>query len=174
MDNLHDAFSNFVNLGSAARAAKLRQSVEPAILGTSIVMGVSVLERICGELMSCTTNRNTSSTQNVPTVGSLRTWQRHLGLDATWHGWQELGNFIRIRHCFAHVYGKVLQRHRTDLVSFRDRLQSGNITDEERKTVPNYYDIVNDEIILKPEALHHFRKLANSFIQMLRKKGYTI
>lgn len=175
IDHLHGTYENFVNsLGpTSPQVLRLRQSVEPAIFGTSIVMGISILETICTELMAKFPNRNAYSTRNVPRVGGLKQWQKHLDLDPKWYGWPELGNFVRIRHCFAHRYGKVLPRHHNNLVSFMSKLQDGLIIDEKGDTIPKYYDIINDEIFLDHNALHYFRKLCHYFIKLLQAKGYS-
>lgn len=70
----------------------------------------------------------------------------------------ELENFIRLRHCFAHEYGRATQRNIQSLKDYRKQLEAGNVLDERGKAIAPYFDIgTNDEISLTNEAPNRLR-----------------
>jgi len=174
IDNLQNAIDNFISLQGRQRKQRIFESVKPAIPGISIILGISLLERLVEDLISQKPHSGISPNQNIPSVGQLRNWQSHLNLDPNWHGWSELGNFFRIRHCFAHEFGRLTTRQKKHIKRFLKELQKGSILDEGGGKVPGYYEITKGEIILKPESLHYFRKLCKSFVELLQQQGLQV
>lgn len=174
IDHLQTTVDNFISLLGKKQQSRLRESVIPLMPGFSIILGISLLERLVIDLISRTPHSGVAEDPTVPAVGNLRGWQSHLDLDPKWYGWSELGNFIRLRHCFAHEFGHLTNRQEAEVRNFLAKLQRGAILDKKREKVPAYYEIVGREIVLKPESLNNFRRLCKSFIELLQQSGFSL
>lgn len=181
IDNLPTAVDHFIQGESEERQERFREAVVPAMLGSSLVMTISLLERLVTDIMALEPDSGVAPDPRIPTVGNLREWARYLDLDPTWYGWNELGNFIRLRHCFAHKFGRLLERHRPHIEAFHRQLEEGLIVSRlrldagrEEEVVPVYYQIKDGEVILQHEARHYLRLLCVGFLELLQASGYSI
>lgn len=87
------------------RSAKLLpEVVSPVIPGIGIVMSVSFLERV---ILDALRERGSSITW---VKLNRRDWAEELGMDMSWPGWPLIDVLTRLRHCFAHEYGRATQR----------------------------------------------------------------
>jgi hypothetical protein len=172
-DNLQPAINNFISLQGKNRQIRLRETVEPVMLGASLILGISLLERLVSDLKSQKPHSGASPNPNIP-YKKLQDWQSYLNLNPNWYGWHELANFYRLRHCFAHEFGRLSNRQMQHVNNFLKKLLSGSILDENRKKISGYYKIVRREIIIKPEALGYFRRLCKNFIILLKHSGLKI
>jgi hypothetical protein len=173
IDHLQTAVDNFIPLLGEEHQKRLRESVMPVMPGSSVILGISLLERLVTDLISQTPHSGAAEDPTIPTVGNLRRWQSHLNLDPKWYGWSELGNFIRLRHCFAHEFGRLTGKQKAEVENFLTKLQNGSILDKKGEKVPAYYEIVGREIVLKPESLNYFRRLCKGFIELLQHSGFS-
>ena len=183
----HGHVCSLTNMGARARGEgearqeRLREAMVPVMLGSSLVLTISFLERLVEDIINRTPDSGAAQDPMIPNVRQLRKWQSHLDLDLNWYGWNELGNFIRLRHCYAHEFGRMLDRQRPHVEDFLTQLQNGLIgdrlrlrEDEEGEIVPDYYEIVDGEVILQRRALHYLRRLCVGFIELLIASEYPI
>ena len=75
----------------------------------------------------------------------------------------------------------MLENQRPHVENFLRQLRDGLILDrlrlsedEEGVVIPDYYEIVDGEVILQQRALHHLRLLCVGFLEFLVKSGYPI
>jgi hypothetical protein len=87
-----------------ARAERLRESVVPIVPGASIILACSYAELVWTDLKSTMSDAGAPRGAAIPSVADLPGVQSYFDLDAQWPGWQELANFFRLRHCFAHAH----------------------------------------------------------------------
>lgn len=171
-DNLRNAIKNEVEGSSPERQARL-SLISEITQGIGIVMGVSLLESLVKQLTNKYPHSGVSGDPSVPMVGKLRKWQAHLDLDPKWYGWQELANFVRIRHCFAHEFGNMHDIHlpvKTGLQNYLSDLKAGIKVDEKGITIQPYYEIKNDRIFLLNESTDRFRIISYYFVEQLNSK----
>ena len=171
-DNLKHAIDNYLALEvKSERTTRLQSAVTPMVPGASVVVGISLSERLVMDLVY----QEKGGMGIAPRIsfGELTTWRSVLGLDPKWYGWHLLVNFIRLRHCFAHEYGRLTEKQDKHIREFLACLKSQAIKDENGEPVQPYYSIgANREIELKPEALDCFRRLMGSFLSLLQGNGY--
>ena len=155
------------------RAARLRKAVVPIVPGASIVLAVSYVERIFYELKKSVPPSGQPKSPLIPGVGELRNIQSHFGLDPAWCGWQELGNFYRLRHCFAHEFGRLTDKQRPHVLKFLHALESGEVKDGKGVIEP-YFKVENDEIIMLLGWNGRLRRTLVSFPRLLEPHGLRL
>lgn len=160
--------------GDSPRIERLKKAVVPLVPGTSIILACSYVERIVYDLRSKVSDSGISTFNKViPSVSKLNEIQRYFDLDASWDGWEELGNFFRLRHCFAHELGKVTDRQRPHVTSFLKKLEDGRVV-YEGNTVQPYFEIVSDEIIMKDGWNGRLRIILYNFLKLFEKHGLIL
>ena len=82
------------------RGDALLEAVGPVIPGTGIIMSVSFLERVILDKLIA----NESGIKIVKLTND--DWVKELELDKDWSGWPLVEILTRLRHCFAHEYGR--------------------------------------------------------------------
>lgn len=103
-------------------AQLLPQVVGPVIAGTGIVMTVSFLERVILDSL-----RETESEINWVKLDN-RNWAEELEMDLEWPGWPLMDGLTRLRHCFAHEYGRATQRQLRPLLNLSNALADQPVT----------------------------------------------
>jgi hypothetical protein len=155
------------------RVERLEKAVVPLVPGTSIIMACSYAERVILELKLQVQDSNLSPNNSIPAVGNLRETQRYFDLDVNWQGWEEFGNFFRLRHCFAHELGRVTDKQRTDVTAFLQKLQSGSVVWNGQRVQP-YYEITNDEIVMKEGWNDRLRRVLHDFLKLFEQLGLVL
>ena len=160
------------------RFERLEKAVVPLLPGTSIIMACSYAERVVLELKLQVQGSSLCPDNSIPASGNLRGTQRYCALDVKWQGWEELGNFFRLRHCFAHELGRVTDRQRVGVTAFLKKLQSGNVIWNARwqgqEVVQPYYEITNDEIIMKEGWNNRLRVVLWDFLMLFEQHGLVL
>jgi len=105
-------------------AELLPRVVGPVITGTGIVMTVSFLERVILDRL-----RRIGSDINWVKLTNDN-WAVELGMDMGWPGWPLIVGLARLRHCFAHEYGRATERQLGPLVDLSNSLADAHITIE--------------------------------------------
>ena len=142
----------FGDAHDSTRAARLLpQVVGPVISGAGIVMTVSFLERVILDSL-----REAGSKIDWVKLNS-DDWAKELGMDLTWPGWPLMDGLTRLRHCFAHEYGRATQRHLHHLVDLSDALAERPVTikfgSREFAIGPFFsVDRTSKDIVLSPPA----------------------
>ena len=85
------------------RGDALLEAVGPVIPGAGIIMSVSFLERVILDKLI----ENNSDIKIVKLT--KEDWKNELGLDENWEGWPLVEILTRLRHCFAHEYGRATE-----------------------------------------------------------------
>ena len=86
-----------------------------------------------------------------------------------WWGWDELINFHKIRHCFAHdENGKLLTKYQKAIADFQKLITDGKVTRKAFRAgkfvpVQPYYKIQNNRIILNDQAIHKCLSITGRF-----------
>ncbi|GBF27540.1 hypothetical protein MnTg02_02594 [bacterium MnTg02] len=88
---------------------------------------------------------------------NCRNWAEELEMDLEWPGWVLLDGLTRLRHCFAHEYGRATQRHLQPLIDLSNNLADQPVTitygDREFSIGPFFsVDRESKDIILSPPA----------------------
>lgn len=135
----------------AGSARHLPQVVGPVIAGTGIVMTVSFLERVILDAL-----REAGSEIDWVKLNN-RDWATELEMDLEWPGWPLMDGLTRLRHCFAHEYGRATQRHLQALLDLSCALadQPVTITFGAREfSIGQFFSVdrASKEIILSPPA----------------------
>jgi|LGVF01.1.fsa_nt_gb hypothetical protein len=159
--------------GNTERTERLKKSVVPLVPGTSIVLACSYIERIVYEIKKTVRDSGISQNQSIPKVSNLREIQRYFDLDVTWQGWEELGNFFRLRHCFAHEIGRVTDKQRYDITSFLNKLNKKEVL-YDIEIVEPYFKIDNDEIIMFDRWNNRLRIILVDFLKLFDKHGLQL
>ena len=159
--------------GNTERTERLKKAVVPLVPGTSIILACSYVERIDYEQKKRVTDSGAPPNPSIPKVGGLREIQRYYDLDSKWDGWEELGNFFRLRHCFAHEIGRVTNKQRKDIISFLNKLNGQKVL-YDGKIVEPYFDIDNDEIIMLDGWNDRLRIILFHFLQLFDKHGLQL
>lgn len=155
------------------RAARLRKAVVPIVPGASIVLAVSYVDRIFYDLKKTVPSAGQPRSPLIPGVGQLRNIQSHFGLDPYWYGWPELGNFYRLRNCFAHEFGRITDQQHADVLKFLHALENGEVM-EEKTIIAPYFKIQDDEIIMLPGWNDRLRRTLVSFLHLLEPHGLRL
>ena len=135
-------------------AATRRKVVLPTALGAGVVIGVSLLERLAMDKLA---EIGKGAPEPIGSMTDLR-WVDKLNLALAPGTREELENFIRLRHCFAHEYGRATHRQDRPLRDYLNRLAAGEIEDEKGNAIALYYSIsVRGEISLKVEERNRLR-----------------
>ena len=103
-------------------ARLLPQVVGPVLAGTGIVMTVSFLERVILDAL-----REVESEIDWVKLDD-RNWAVELEMDLEWPGWPLMDGLTRLRHCFAHEYGRATERHIHYLVDLSNALADQPVT----------------------------------------------
>jgi len=111
----------FAETDGSRSASLLPDVVIPVIGGTGIVMSVSFLERIILDAL----NRAGSKISWVKLNND--DWAKELGMDLSWPGWPFIDILTRLRHCFAHEYGRATQKQINELQKLRSSLATNPI-----------------------------------------------
>jgi len=126
-DQLWNSIHDEIGAVNDDRAERLRVSVLPVVPGSSIILACSYVERVVFELKRTVLDSGLQADEQIPHVAELREWQRYFALPVSWDGWSEFSNLFRIRHCFAHEFGRATDRQKKHIESFLLELQAGNV-----------------------------------------------
>jgi len=159
--------------GSTGRTERLKEAVVPLVPGTSIILACSYVERIVYEQKEKVPDSGSSENPAIPKVSNLHKIQRYFDLDSKWDGWGELGNFFRLRHCFAHELGRVTDKQRVEITSFLDKLNREEVL-YDGKIVEPYFNIDNDEIIMLDGWNDRLRIILFHFLKLFDKHGLQL
>ena len=123
LHQLEQGIEGEIGDGTDPYCQRLKNSVLPVVLGTKIVMTLSLIERLVIDV------------ENLPGNSAdkghlLKDKLIHLGFEEKWYGWIELEGFLALRHCFAHEFGQVTKRQQKPVNEFLDRLVDGKVLDE--------------------------------------------
>lgn len=167
--------SVFHEIGDVAddRSDRLIKAVVPIVPGASIVLACSYVERIAYELKKTIPHSGQPPSPSIPNVAELPVIQSHFDLSSSWYGWAELGNFYRLRHCFAHEFGRLTDRQRPNVLAFLNSLESGRIK-EDGTTIAPYFRIENDEVVMLSGWNDRLRKTLVHFLRLLEPHGLTL
>ena len=124
--------------GTSQKAADRRRVVRPMAVGAGIVIAISVIERV---VTDCVHSESGAPGPPAPISFSDLSWVNSLGLTLDAHRLDELAAFIRLRHCFAHEYGRVTAKQDADIRTFSARLQAGEVLDEKGSPIPDFISI---------------------------------
>lgn len=155
------------------RANRLRKAVVPIVPGASIVLVCSYVERIVFDLKKTVPHSGKGVNPAIPTVAELNKIQSHFDLDSSWYGWSELENFFRLRHCFAHEFGRLTDRQRPEVMSFLASMQGGQVHDGNCVIAP-YFTVEDDEVVMLSGWNDRLRKTLVSFLHLFDKHGLVL
>ena len=124
--------------------------------------------------MAKTDDSGHSLDPSLPAAGGINEWQRYLDLDPDWYGWSELANFFRLRHCFAHEFGRLTDRQERDIKSFMRDLDEGRILTEDNQVVHQYINIDGEKISLTADWISRFRIILAHFLRLLDARGLLV
>ena len=173
-DNLQSIIRQFIETEGNERRVRLEKTITPVIPGVTLVLGCSMLERNIMDMMRRVKDSGKPIDPSIPDSGKINEWQRYLDLDAKWYGWAELGNFFRLRHCFAHEFGRLTKRQEKGINDFIRSLQSCNVLDRDNQPVKGYIHINGDDILLTENWMNRFRIILADFFKLLDAKGLLI
>ena len=146
---------------------RLKKSVLPVVMGTKIVMVLSLIERLVIDVEKMPDNVALKS-------HLLKNKLLNLGFKEDWYGWYELEGFLALRHCFAHEFGQVTDRQKIPIKEFFDKLNKGEVLDGEGKPIKPYFEQSSNEIILNEDSTVRLAKLSNDILIFLVSKGLQI
>jgi hypothetical protein len=173
-DHLYEEVYRQIKIeGNTERVERLEKSVVPLVPGMSIIFACSYVERIDYEQRKKVTDSGSSQNSFIPKVSGLHKIQRYFDLDSKWDGWGELGNFFRLRHCFAHELGRVTDKQRDDITSFLDKLNRKEVL-YDGKIVEPYFKIDNDEIIMLDGWNSRLRIILVDYLKLFDKHGLQL
>lgn len=155
------------------RSDRLRKAVVPVVPGASIVLACSYVERIAYELRKTVPCSGQPVSPMIPMVAELPTIQSHFNLDPSWYGWPELGNFYRLRHCFAHEFGRLTDRQRPHVLAFLKSLQNGEVIEETTVVAP-YFMVEHDELVMLPGWNDRLRRTLVFFLRLFESHGLSL
>ena len=173
-DNLQSMIRQFIETEAPDRRDRLARSVVPVIPGATLVLGCSMLERTVLDIMTVTEDSGNPLDPSIPGVANINEWQRYLDLDAGWYGWPELGNFFRLRHCFAHDFGRLTQRQESQIRSFAHEIDQASVIDHKGEPVQQYMRFQGQDIHLEDGWIHRFRIILAGFLTLLHNKGLIV
>ena len=153
--------------GADPYCQRLKTSALPVVLGTKIVMALSLMERLVINVENMPDN-------TVHKSHLLKEKLINLGFNEDWYGWCELDGFLALRHCFAHEFGQVTDRQKKPVKEFFDKLNHGEVLDDEGKPIEPYFELNGNEIILNKHASVRLAKLSNNILNFLVSKGLQI
>lgn len=166
-DQLENGIVNEINIFSGPRSVRLSTSVLPVVIGAKVVMVMSLLERIVVEVENMPNNTPCHS-------NDLKEKLMNLGFDVNWYGWEELKGIVSLRHCFAHEFGKVTERQKSNLKSFLQAFNKDLICDRDGKIIPAYFSVSQDVITLESKVSERLRSLSVDIIKQLQTKGLIV
>ena len=172
-DQLWNSIHDEIGTVEDDRAERLRVSVLPVVPGASIILACSYLERCVFELKQTVPDSRLQANEQIPNVAELREWQRYFSLPVPWDGWYELSNFFRIRHCFAHEFGRATVRQKRHIESFLLELQNGSVR-EEGTVIDPYFILVNDEISMLEGWNNRLRRRTVGFLRLFDAHGFRL
>lgn len=148
--------------------------VGPVIAGTGIVMTVSFLERVILDSL-----RRAKSDINWVKLNN-NDWAKALGMNLGWPGWPLIDALTRLRHCFAHEYGRATKAQLPRLQALSNDLanQPVVITWLNREySIGQFFSVdpESDDIILlasnEKSPSQSIRMIFLSFLEELEKVG---
>lgn len=157
----------------SARSRRLERAVLPIVPGASIVLCCSYVERVAFDLRNTVADSGNQVCPAIAMVGNLQETQRYFDLDLAWEGWNELANFFRLRHCFAHEFGRLLDKQRPEVLAFLRNLRSGQVSYGGTVVQP-YFDVVNDEVVMQRGWNNRLRIILVDFLRLFQKHGLTL
>jgi len=172
-DQLWTSVYDEIGDGQHERADRLKAAVVPVIPGASIILACAYAERVVFDLKKTIPHCGNSVSSVIPKVAHLQETQCHFDLDISWKGWIELGNFYRLRHCFAHEFGRLTDKQRTEVQTFLGMLQSGAIMDGTTVVSP-YFRIDGDELVMLDGWNNRLRETLVSFLRLFEKHGLKL
>jgi len=134
------------------RSAKLLpRVVSTAIGGIGIVMTVSFLERVILDAL-----REVESKIDWVKLNE-DDWAKEFGMDLEWPGWPLVHGLTRLRHCFAHEYGRATQRHLAPLRDLSNALADQPVTltfGDREFSIGQFFlvDLKSEDIILSTSS----------------------
>ena len=164
---LEQGIEEEIDDGSDPYCQRLKSSVLPVVLGTKIVMALSLMERLVINVENM--QGNTAHKGHL-----LKDKLINLGFKEDWYGWCELEGFLALRHCFAHEFGQVTDRQKKSVKEFFDKLHKGEVLDGEGKSIVPCFELKGNEILLNKHASVRFAKLSNDILNFLVSKGLPI
>jgi hypothetical protein len=164
---LEQGIESEIGDGTDPYCRRLQNSVLPVVLGTKIVMSLSLLERLVINVENMPDN--TAHKSHI-----LKDKLINLGYNKNWYGWCELDGFLALRHCFAHEFGQVTDRQKKPVEEFYRKLNNGEVLDDKGKSIEPYFELNANEILLNKHASMRLAKLSNDILNFLVSKGLTI
>ena len=154
-DTVHSGIKHaLIPSDDSSHARERRDAVLPTANGAGMI-AISLLERLAMDKLAEV--RGTSPTALSGMTGLQ--WVTDLGLSLSPGTLAERENFIRLRHCFAHEYGRATSRNVSELRRHLADLRAGMVLDEDGKAVVPYYDIqADDQISLTDESRNRLRR----------------
>lgn len=121
-DDIHGAYRNLIEWQDPSRSARLGRTVGPTMHGASIIMVISLLERL---VLDCLRRGAAGPVAEVRLAHSG--WRGQLGLSGSWDGWSLLEGVVSLRNCFAHEYGRITARQSQPIQDFPAELAAGGV-----------------------------------------------
>lgn len=181
-DQFESAYANYIrNVDSAEFQDNYATNVRPTINGAKIVMLIALLDRIIVD------SGNTHGKKL--TLSNIQGWKGSLGLTNSWtqDNWDILENFVKLRHCFAHEFGRLTPDQDESVKNFLNRLENKGIKLTRKKksndnnlesfkeTLESYYSIDGyNNITLDSKASVILRHLINDLLDLLVENGVQV
>lgn len=167
LNQLEQGIEGEIGDGTEQYCQRLKDSVLPVVLGTKIVMVLSLIERLVINVENMPDN-------TVHKSHLLKDKLIKLGFKKDWYGWYELEGFLALRHCFAHEFGQVTNRQKKPVEEFFEKLSNGEILDDKGQSIEPYFELNDNEILLNNHASVRLGKLSNNILNFLIEKGLPI
>ena len=137
--------------------AKERGDVINEFRGAAVVGILSYFEEIVTNFYPMDRSfRPSSPLFPTPRVGLVEFLNEIVG---SWDGWGEFDGLMRIRHCFGHSAGRILDSHEPRLKDFEQWQKDGNILDPNGNVQPQYYALVDGRVRLESDVIYRARVL---------------
>lgn len=167
-ETLEQLVNNHAENGGTRSAELLPRVVGPVIPGTGIVMTVSFLERVILDAL-----RKAGSKIDWVKLNEKDAWAKEIGVDLEWAGWPLIDGLTRLRHCFAHEYGRVTRRHLTSLQELSNALADRPVPlnfSGKKFSAGQFFsiDISNEDIVLSASSGADSNGLPLSAYQAIR------
>ncbi len=154
-DTIHHGIEHALDpTDESPHARERRAAVQPTADGAGIVIAISLLERLAMDKLA---KVRAAPPKRLQGITSLQ-WVTELGLSLVPGTRAELENFVRLRHCFAHEYGRATSSNIGALRQHLANLRAGSILDEKGNAVAPYFEIdEDDQLSLTNEARNRLR-----------------
>ncbi len=167
LHTLEQGIEGEIGDGTDPYCQRLKNSVLPVVLGTKIVMALSLLERLVIDVENMPNNMAHKS-------HLLKNKLINLGFNEDWYGWNELEGFLVLRHCFAHEFCQVTNRQKKAVAEFHKKLNTGEILDDKGNSIEPYFEVIDNEILINNNASMRLAKLSNKILNFLISKGLQV